>query len=94
MKHAAALDVRWTYVAENGKVSEPSVPRRLSSDKALRTTRPLSVVLRAVASAASERRIAGRVEVVDTGEVFPIRDIEDLVELLYHLAVSAYNDAE
>jgi hypothetical protein len=56
------------------------------SRPAARSTRPLTVVLRVVPEAAADGRIAGRLEVVDTGESVPIRSVDDLVAALRELA--------
>ena len=47
------------------------------------------MVLRVVPSATLEGRVAGRVEVVDTGESVVIRSVDDLVLLLTRLAAEA-----
>lgn len=49
-------------------------------------TRPITLILRVVPGAARDGRIAGRVEVVDTGESLPVRTADDLVDLLTRLA--------
>lgn len=51
-----------------------------------RITRPVTVILRLVPDAAREGRIAGRLEIVDTGESLPIRQLSDLVEIVRALA--------
>lgn len=54
-----------------------------------RRTRPITVVLRVVPGAAIDGRLAGRVEVVDTGESVPVRNADELMELLTRLARDA-----
>lgn len=51
-----------------------------------RLTRPVTVILRLVPEAAREGRIAGRLEIVDTGESLSIREMSDLVEIVRGLA--------
>lgn len=54
-----------------------------------RQTRPITVILRVVPGAAIDRRLAGRVEVVDTGESVPVRNTDELMDLLTRLARDA-----
>ncbi len=58
----------------------------LPSARADRQTRPVTVILRAVPAAARDGRVAGVVEVVDTGERIPIRDLAQFVSVLARLA--------
>jgi hypothetical protein len=44
------------------------------------------VILRAVAGAARDGRLAGRVEVVDTGESIAVRNVDELLAVLARLA--------
>lgn len=52
------------------------------------TSRPLTVIVRALPRAAIEGRVAGEVEIVDTGEIVHIAGIDQLVDLLQHLATA------
>ena len=54
------------------------------------STRPISVVLRAVPRKLLEGEIAGHVEVVATGESFAVRGTEEFVALLARLADEDY----
>lgn len=58
--------------------SAPTPPARL--------TRPITVILRVVPAAARDGRIAGSLEVVDTGESIPVRSVADLMEIVARLA--------
>lgn len=51
-----------------------------------RLTRPIAVILRLVPAAARDGRIAGQLEVVDTGETVPVRSADELVRFLQRLA--------
>jgi hypothetical protein len=84
------VDARWTPAAHDRLVSTPPIPPR---PVVVAPTRPLTVVLRAVPSAAIEGRLAGRAEIVDTGESVPIRNVGDLMDLLVRLATEQ-SDAE
>jgi hypothetical protein len=82
-KHATNVtDARWTGGRHDRRVTPQVPPRPLIE----RRTRPLTVVLRAVPNAAIEGRLAGRAEIVDTGESIPIRNVGDLMDLLARLA--------
>ena len=87
------VDGRWTVPTDSGPVPTPSLPPHLGVSERSRSTRPLSVVLRVVPAAAADGRLAGRAEVVDTGESVPIRNVEDLLALLQRLALDANPDA-
>lgn len=63
----------------------PSVPQV--------STRPFSLVLRVLPVAAREGRLAGRVEVVDTGEIFAIKSTSDLVDLVQRLSLDLDGEA-
>ena len=52
----------------------------------------MSLVLRVVPAAAREGRLAGRVEVVDTGEIFAVKSADNLVDLIQRLAQSRDED--
>ena len=75
-------------------MSTPPQPRTAASEPKTPSTRPISLVLRVVTAAAIEGRIAGRVEVVDTGESFAVRSAEDLVNLVQRLAHEHENDED
>jgi hypothetical protein len=53
----------------------------------------ISFVLRLVPDALAERRIAGRIEVVATGEQTGIHDSDELLEFLYTHAAAAQQPA-
>ena len=53
------------------------------------STRPVTVIVRALPAAARSGRIAGLVEVVDTGDVVPVADTAELVALILRLARDA-----
>ena len=53
-----------------------------------RPTRPLTIIVRAVPHAAAEGRVVGHVEIVDSGDIVPIADVGELVDLLRRLAES------
>ncbi len=48
-------------------------------------TRPVSLLVRLLPAAADEGRLAGHAEVVDTSEVVPISDLDDLITLVRRL---------
>lgn len=60
--------------------------RPLPRPESVSRTRPLTVIVRALPGAALEGRVAGQVEVVDTGEVLPVSDTDELLALLARLA--------
>lgn len=47
--------------------------------------RPVSLLVRLLPAAADEGRLAGHAEVVDTSEVVPIADLDDLITLVRRL---------
>ncbi len=77
------VDVRWTGHCESGTVTGTPPAR------AARQTRPITVILRAVPAAARDGRVAGVVEIADTGERVPIRDLAEFIAVLARLADEA-----
>ena len=73
-------------VTDHGGVSTEEILPRHQGTARGEASRPISVVLRVIPQAAFEGRIAGRIEVVDTGESIAIRDLDELVERLRQLA--------
>jgi hypothetical protein len=47
---------------------------------------PVSLVLRCLPAPAAEGALVGQVEVVETGEVLPVRDLVELVALVQRVA--------
>jgi hypothetical protein len=66
-------------------MQEPPVPG---------ATGPVTIIFRAHPGAARAGRIAGLVEVVDSGESVPIRSAEKLLTLLSALASASSDDPE
>ncbi len=58
-----------------------------------RQTRPITVILRVVPGAALDGRLAGRVEIVDTGDSVPVRDVNELLALLARIAAEQAEEA-
>jgi hypothetical protein len=50
--------------------------------------RVVSVMLRCLPDPASDGFVVGQAEVIDTGELVPIRRVDDLVEMIQRLATS------
>jgi len=48
-------------------------------------TRPVSLLVRFLPTAADEGRLAGHAEVVDTSEIVPIAGLDDLITLVRRL---------
>lgn len=64
----------------------PPVPARLRVGAG---ARPLTVVVHFLAEPARDGEVVGRVDIVDTGETVPIRDVAELVALLRRLATES-----
>ena len=88
------MDGRWTLLVDCWNMPTPPKPLSATSEPSTPTptTRPMSLVLRVVPAAAREGRLAGRVEVVDTGEIFAVKSADDLVDLIQRLAQSRDED--
>lgn len=90
------MDARWTHGAEYVSVSNPVSPPPRVDEAVSRarsaSSRPITLVLRVVAEAARDGRLAGRAEIVDTGEIVPIRTADELLDLIRRLAVESDND--
>jgi len=69
----------------------PLVPSRPPAGTGPRT-RPITVIIRALPGPACERRIVGQAEIVDTGEVVPVADIDDLIAVLHRLGIETAED--
>jgi hypothetical protein len=67
-------------------VCEPQEVAAIPPANVARQTRPVTVILRAIPAAARDGRVAGMVEVVDTGEMIPVRDLSEFVSVLARLA--------
>ena len=57
-----------------------------------RTSRPISVLLTALTDIAANAELAGRVQVVSTGECVSVRSLAELGTLLQRLAGDAVTD--
>jgi hypothetical protein len=59
---------------------------------ARRRTRPLTIVCHLLVDAATDGRVVGHVEIVNTGESVPITNVDELVALVTRAAAVEFVD--